>query len=121
MRVDAGNRDGMDETGEDRGVSEIDEQKVREVARLARLGLGDGEAARLAREMSGILGHFDALDRLEGEGEAAGPQGRDLEPRTRADAPGPDPLAYGPEDMAPDWRGGFFVVPRLPALGEEPG
>lgn len=99
-------------------MSEIDERKVREVARLARLRLGDAEAERLAEDMSGILAHFDALDRVEDQGDSEGPQGRDLEPRTRADAPGPDPLATGPEDLAPDWRGGFFVVPRLPALGE---
>ncbi len=102
-------------------MSEIDEQEVREVARLARLKLDDAEAARLADEMSGILAHFDALDRFEGEADAAGPPGRDLEPRTRADAPGADPLAWGPEEMAPDWRGGFFLVPRLPALGGDDG
>lgn len=105
--------------GEDRGGSDIDASKVREMARLARLDLDPGEAVRLAEEMSSILSHFDALDRLRIETEGKAPRDRDLEARTRADAPGSDPLTSGPEALAPDWRDGYFVVPRLPALGEE--
>lgn len=125
---DGGNPDGVDDArrsgdasgGKDRVGSEIDATKVLEVARLARLELNPDEAARLAEEMSSILSHFDALDRLriETEGEE-GPRGSELDARTRADAPGSDPLACGPEALAPDWRDGYFVVPRLPALGEE--
>lgn len=107
--------------GEGSTGSEIDASKVREVARLARLELDPGEAARLAEEMSSILSHFDALDRLRIETEGEAPRGRELDARTRADAPGSDPLTSGPELLAPDWRDGYFVVPRLPALGEEEG
>lgn len=129
MTPDGGNQDAADDarssgdasSGEDPAVSEIDATKVREVARLARLELAPGEAARLAKEMSSILSHFDALDRLRIETEEGGPRGRELDARTRADAPGSDPLASGPESLAPDWREGYFVVPRLPGLGEGEG
>lgn len=127
---DGGNPDALDDearrsedesSGEVRAGSEIDASKVREVARLARLELDAGEVARLVEEMSSILSHFDALDRLRIETEGGAPRGRELDARTRADAPGSDPLTSGPEALAPDWRDGYFVVPRLPALGEEEG
>lgn len=127
MTPDGPNPDGVDDArlsgdasdGGDPAESRIDATKVREVARLARLELDPDEATRLAEEMSSILAHFDALDSLRIETEGEGPRGRELDARTRADAPGSDPLASGPEALAPDWRDGYFVVPRLPALGEE--
>lgn len=126
---DGGNPEALDDagpsgdtrSGEGSAGSEIDASKVREVARLARLELDSGEAARLAEEMSSILSHFDALDRLRIEADGMAPRGRELDARTRADAPGSDPLTSGPGALAPDWRDGYFVVPRLPALGEEEG
>lgn len=119
--VDDPRPSGEANSGEDPVVNEIDAAKVREVARLARMELDPDEAARLAKEMSSILAHFDALDRLRIEAEGGGPSGRELDARTRADAPGSDPLVSGPETLAPDWRDGYFVVPRLPALGEGEG
>jgi aspartyl-tRNA(Asn)/glutamyl-tRNA(Gln) amidotransferase subunit C len=119
--VDDARRSGDASCGEGSVGSEIDATKVREVARLARLELDPDEVARLVEEMSSILSHFDALDTLRIETEGRAPRGRDLDARTRADAPGSDPLASGPEALAPDWRDGYFVVPRLPALGEEEG
>ena len=32
----------------------------------------------------------------------------------RSDVPGPDGLAVPPSYLAPEWRDGFFTVPRLP-------
>jgi len=56
-----------------------------------------------------------------------GPADRGLAPRLRDDEVSSDPLAFGPFELAPEWRDGFFVVPRLPALdssrpdaGDEP-
>lgn len=97
-------------------MAEIDEQTVRRVAELARLELGDDEVARLAGELEAILGHFEQLEDVDLE---AAEERADDEDRSaiRADAPGTEPLAFGPDEMAPDWRGGHFVVPRLPGLG----
>lgn len=39
----------------------ISADEVRRIAGLARLGLGEGEVARLAGQLSDILGHFEAL------------------------------------------------------------
>lgn len=99
-------------------MARIDETDVRHVARLARLELDESEVARLTRELEGVLAHMDRIAGLELEPAGPDPEGRGLTPVLRPDRPDADPLAFGPEAMAPDWRDGFFVVPRLAALGE---
>lgn len=46
--------------------------EVRRIAELARLRLGESEVEALAGELSGILGHIDALEEVEGTGAAEG-------------------------------------------------
>lgn len=125
----------------------LDPVEVRRIARLARLELEEPEVERLAVEMGGVLRRFEELEAAEaaagereeerGAGAAlppaaeggrerggpteepeAGSPGREPAPAAREDVPGPDPLAAGPDRFAPDWREGFFVVPRLPALAD---
>lgn len=43
----------------------IDEQTVRHVARLARLGLDEGEIVRMQAELSGILEHVEHIRGLD--------------------------------------------------------
>ncbi len=112
-------------------MTPVDEDEVRRVARLARLELEEDEVARLAEELGRILDHVDALEDVElddlreperpagSDGEPPDPAA-DAPPAFRPDVPSPDPMAAGPERAAPDWRDGFFVVPRLPAM-EGPG
>lgn len=96
-------------------MSEIDRSQVRHVANLARLELDAGDLDRLAGEMASILSHFEELSEVELPHED-GPADRGLAPRLRDDEVRSDPLAFPPSEMAPEWRDGFFVVPRLPAL-----
>lgn len=93
----------------------IDGERARRIAELARLDLDDAELRRLAGELEEILGHFAELSDVDPE-DGEPPVLGDLSPRMRADVPGPDPLARGPGEIAPDWREGFFVVPRLSAM-----
>lgn len=85
------------------------------MAALARLRLEPEEAARLTGDLNSILEHVAALrevsvEGVEAEGVLEGPAPvRDAEP-------GPDPLFRPPSSFAPDWREGFFTVPRLPAV-----
>ncbi|MFQ5747309.1 MAG: Asp-tRNA(Asn)/Glu-tRNA(Gln) amidotransferase subunit GatC [Gemmatimonadota bacterium] len=101
-------------------MTKVDLTQVRHVARLARLELDETEVERLAEEMSVILGHFEALADVEAEGSRR-PVGRGLETRLRADEPDPDPLARAPQALAPEWRDGLFLVPRLPAMDAATG
>ncbi len=90
------------------------------VAELARLQLSEKELERLARDCRAILEHFATLQELDvrdvepwggGADEAVAP--------LRADQVACDPL-HGPlAALAPVWRGGFFVLPRLPAMDAE--
>ena len=86
---------------------------VRHIAALARLGLDDDRATLLVRELNTILGHMDALSKVNTGGvlEAVGVGGAGLP--LRADDGPPIPLARSLDAFAPSMRDGFFLVPRL--------
>ena len=110
-------------------------REIHRIAALARLRLEPGEAERMARDMSSILEHMAVL----GEVTALEPSPASGVPRTedaawpRSEDPGgtgsaaeggetmPDPLERPLSHMAPDWRDGFFVVPRLPGVAGSSG
>lgn len=118
-------------------MSGIDREQVRRVARLARLELSTDEVERLAGDLERVLSRFrelEAAEAADGEeaGEEAGGDGdaaagpspeapEDADSALRPDRPDADPLARQPGEMAPEWENGFFLVPRLPALGEAAG
>jgi aspartyl/glutamyl-tRNA(Asn/Gln) amidotransferase C subunit len=92
--------------------------EVLRIARLAELEV-DGEALpTVAEHMSRILDYVAQLSRVPA-GESAQPflSGPDAI-RARPDEVRPWPLAFGPKEMAPAFRDGFFVVPRLGAFDE---
>lgn len=103
----------------------IDHDDLKRIAELARLRLTDDEADRLARDCGSILEHFDAIRGLDVTG--AEPAGElELAAPLREDRVDGDPLRRRPQEMAPAWRDGFYVLPRLPAMegeaaaGDEP-
>jgi aspartyl/glutamyl-tRNA(Asn/Gln) amidotransferase C subunit len=85
-------------------------EEVRAMARLARLEFTTDELDRMAADLRGILEHVDALRQA-----VAAAEGDDGQRQLRADVPGADPLSMPPGYSAPEWRDGFFTVPRLPA------
>lgn len=86
------------------------------LAALARLELSEAELGRLIDQLNRILRHVDELAELGplegipevGAAECAAP--------LRGEEAGPDTLTMPPSELAPDWREGFFVMPRLAAL-----
>ncbi|MDP2496387.1 MAG: hypothetical protein Q8W44_00205 [Candidatus Palauibacterales bacterium] len=113
-------------------MSEIDREQVRHVARLARLELSGEEVDRLADELGRVLSRFRELEEAEvdgagpGTGEEPAGESADVEAEgdgsgLRPDEPDADPLARGPGELAPEWEDGFFLVPRLRALGDDAG
>ncbi len=90
----------------------VDDNDVRAVAALARIGVAPERFPALARELSGILAHMDQLSAVEipqrDDGDGS-PEGMPLRPDTGV----PSPLARPLEAFAPVTRDGFFVVPRL--------
>ncbi|MDB4905790.1 MAG: Aspartyl/glutamyl-tRNA(Asn/Gln) amidotransferase subunit [Gemmatimonadetes bacterium] len=88
-------------------------EDVRHIALLARLGLDDARATSLVQELNGILGHMEALGKVDTDGVAEvsgiGASGMPLRPDH-----GPGVLLKrSPEGFAPMMREGFFLVPRL--------
>lgn len=88
---------------------------IERVAALARLELDDSELDALTRDCRSILEFFEAIRDVDIEGAA--PIGAlERAAPARADRVEHDRLERPPAEMAPDWREGYFVLPRLPAL-----
>jgi aspartyl/glutamyl-tRNA(Asn/Gln) amidotransferase C subunit len=89
------------------------------IAALARLRFDEAELTRITNELNHILEHVEALRALE---QASAPPLPEERASTRsAGAEIPDGLRDGIGSFAPDWRGGFFVVPPLPGVHAEDG
>ncbi len=103
-------------------MEELPRDEVERVARLAGLELSDRELSRLAGEMAAVLRHVREIRRLGGDGDPPGESSAGEGP-LRPDRPGSDPLHRPVRQLAPEWRDGHFLVPRLPALddGDGPG
>ena len=109
----------------------VTREDVLQIAALARLRLEDAEVERLTVQLNDILGHVEALAEVgegaevadvgegaeSGAGAEAGAGWRvDWAAPQREDAEGADPLHRSTQAFAPDFRDGFFVVPRLGAM-----
>ena len=91
---------------------------VRHVAALARLDLPANRLEPLVAELNGILAHMDVLaavplaaDARDAAPPAATPQREDGAPSV--------PLARALDTLAPAFRDGFFLVPRLSTHDDE--
>jgi aspartyl-tRNA(Asn)/glutamyl-tRNA(Gln) amidotransferase subunit C len=88
---------------------------VRHIASLARLALSEEEVERFTPQLDAILGHAAELESTDAN--ESGPSDADGRGAPLAgDAPGADPLLASPEALAPEWKAGFFTVPRLAAM-----
>jgi aspartyl-tRNA(Asn)/glutamyl-tRNA(Gln) amidotransferase subunit C len=86
---------------------------VQHIAGLARIRLTAARAGTLVAELNTILGHMDALSKVDTAGvqEAIGVGARGLP--VREDGAMPVALERGLDGFAPALRDGFFLVPRL--------
>ena len=86
---------------------------VQHIAGLARIGLTADRAATLVAELNTILGHMDALAKVDTEGvqPAIGVGAEGL--AVRPDSSGAVPLARSLDAFAPSLRDGLLLVPRL--------
>ena len=91
-------------------------EEVERIAKLAKLQLSPEEVAEMSSTLSSILGHMEALGRVNVEEAPALTAVVEGPAPLRRDAPGADELRRAPAEIAPDWRDSFFVVPRLAAL-----
>ena len=88
------------------------------MAGLAKLRLDEVEAERLRGDLNQILDHVDRLEGLAGVDEVAVPEapshGSSAAPPAEADF-----LVLSPQDMAPEWAEGHFLVPQPRGVDRE--
>jgi aspartyl-tRNA(Asn)/glutamyl-tRNA(Gln) amidotransferase subunit C len=93
----------------------ISRDTIRHIAGLAELAVSDAEAEALAGQLDRIVGFVAQLERADVPADTplhiAGPDRVAL----RDDVVAPQALARTPEMLAPDFRQGLYVVPRLAA------
>ena len=96
----------------------IGRDQVLHVAKLAELAVEAEELERLVDQMNRIVDYVAQLDQVAAEPGAEaflpGPPAVSL----RDDVEGTFPLARPPADLAPEYRDGFFLVPRHGAMEE---
>jgi aspartyl-tRNA(Asn)/glutamyl-tRNA(Gln) amidotransferase subunit C len=97
----------------------IRQDEVLHVAKLAELAVPDSELPRLVEQLNRIVDYVAQLDQV--------PADRMAEPflpgpsavRLRDDVEGAVPLTRSPEELAPEFREGFFLVPRHGAMEDQ--
>ena len=91
----------------------VSREEVLRIAQLAELDVEEEVLPTLAEQMSRILDYAAQLSAVPANGTVKvfvpGPDAI----RFRTDEVTPSGLAFGPEEFAPDFKEGFFVVPKL--------
>jgi aspartyl-tRNA(Asn)/glutamyl-tRNA(Gln) amidotransferase subunit C len=96
----------------------IGREEVLHVAKLAELAVADRELNRLVEQLNRIVDYVAQLDQVPADQIAdtflPGPPSVDL----REDVEGAMPLSRPPSALAPEFKEGFFLVPRHGAMEE---
>lgn len=99
----------------------VSESDVLHVAALARLAIEPARLPSLVKELNGILGHMEVLERVETGGGMGGVGETGPATPMRSDDGNSSVSLTVPRDaFAPLMRDGFFLVPRL-ATHEDQG
>ena len=97
----------------------VTHDEVRKIAHLAELDVSEDARPLLAEQMSRILEYVAQINSVAAsEGVKPFVPGPDAV-RFRVDEVKPWPLAFGPAELAPAFRDGFFLVPKLGQFEEE--
>ena len=91
----------------------VSRDEVLRIAQLAELDVDEEALPELVDQMSRIIDYIAQLSAVPANGSVrAFVPGPDAI-RFRPDEVNPAPLAFGPEEFAPAFKEGFFVVPKL--------
>lgn len=95
----------------------IGREQVLHVATLAEIGVDEADLPKLVEQLNRIVGYVEQLNQVPdapAEPFLAGPEAAPL----REDVVASVPLARPPAEIAPEFRDGFFLVPRHGAMEE---
>jgi aspartyl-tRNA(Asn)/glutamyl-tRNA(Gln) amidotransferase subunit C len=91
----------------------VDTATVRHIAKLARIGMSDGEIEALVPELNNILGWIEQLGEVNTDGVEPLTAVIDQKLRLRSDAVTVDDIRDDVLANAPDSQHGFFAVPKV--------
>jgi aspartyl-tRNA(Asn)/glutamyl-tRNA(Gln) amidotransferase subunit C len=94
----------------------VSREEVEKIARLAELQVEAAALPALVDQLSRILDYVAQIAAVAGTESAQPFVPGPAAIRFRTDEVRPAPLAFGPDRMAPAFRDGFFLVPRLGAF-----
>jgi aspartyl-tRNA(Asn)/glutamyl-tRNA(Gln) amidotransferase subunit C len=94
----------------------VSREEVERIAHLAELQVDEAALAGLVDQLSRILDYVAQIATVAGAESAPPFLPGPAAARFRTDEVRPAPLAFGPDQMAPAFRDGFFLVPRLGAF-----
>jgi len=91
----------------------VTSQQVRHIAKLARIGMSDGEIDALVPELNNILGWVEQLAEVDTEGVAPLTAVIDQKLRLRDDVVNDGGIRDDVLANAPEAQHGFFAVPKV--------
>jgi len=94
-------------------TEKLTEQKIRQVAKLARLNVTDDEIASLTRDLTAILGFVDQLDELDTTNVEPLAHCLPIHNILREDEIRPSLTNAQALANAPSPDGGFFTIPKV--------
>lgn len=97
----------------------VSREEVRKVAGLAELAVDEADLDRLVEQFNAIVAYVAQLDAVPADPAVEAFSPGPVAVRWREDVPGAEPLALPPSALAPVYKDGFFVVPRLSSMESE--
>lgn len=94
----------------------ISRDDVLHIAALAEIAVDDADLPSLVEQLDRIVEYVAQLEQAPAEGDLPAFVPGPAQVAWRADEVRPEPLAIPPSQMAPEWRSGYFVVPRLAGM-----
>jgi aspartyl-tRNA(Asn)/glutamyl-tRNA(Gln) amidotransferase subunit C len=90
----------------------VSREEVARVAELAELAVAEGELPHLVEQFNRIVDFVAQLESVAVPADAPAPVVGPERAPLRDDVVGSAPLARPPAELAPEFAGGFFLVPR---------
>ena len=91
----------------------LSSEEVRRIAELARIGIGDTEAAAVQAQLNDIFGLIGRMQKVDTEGVAPMSHGQDLKLRLRDDAVTERDQRVRFQSVAPRVEQGLYLVPKV--------
>lgn len=97
----------------------VSRDDIDRVARLAALSIDEGQLPTLTKQIRSIIAYVAQLERVETTADDTEYRPGNHQAPLRSDDVTSAPMNRKLEEMAPEFRDGFFLVPKLEAFEEQ--